>query len=34
MGDDSKEGESTGQQVGKVQRVLDKYGLEEAGEEL
>jgi hypothetical protein len=34
MGDDSEEGESTGQQVGKVQRVLDKYGLEEAGEEL
>lgn len=34
MGDDSEEGESTGEQVGKVQRVLGKYGLEEAGEEL
>jgi hypothetical protein len=34
MGDDSEEGESTGEQVGKVQRVLGKYGLEGAGEEL
>lgn len=34
MGDDADEGKSTGQQLGKVQRVMDRYSLEEAGEEL
>jgi hypothetical protein len=34
MSDNSEDGKPTGQQVGKVQRVLSKYGLEEAGDEL
>jgi hypothetical protein len=34
MNDDAKKGGSTQQQLGKVQRLIGKYGLEEAGEEL
>ncbi|MFC5369039.1 rod-determining factor RdfA [Salinirubrum litoreum] len=34
MSDDTDDGVSTGQQGGKVRRVIDRYGLEAAGEEL